>query len=465
MYYRTAFTIGENGGGDKTATLEALRSLTLEEMGVRLLEGTEEWGEGPDGAYWELVVERPTLDASGDTVRLEIRAHAPEEGRIRAEIVTRYGWAATAGQREELPTFPPKILETISAAMPCQAGTTTLSPRARTIRAGDARPWTEQTLRNPQRTLPLILMTRKPDGRYPRNPNTLQEHLLGAAEVAVLEGNATHTVRKALGRATYGGATRIVGTGDDPTSAYYRTAPDPRMLIRSCLDLTADDGFDQAHSAIRNGANREEGATISGFSPETDKGQERAESQRDEPKDLPAGYGTLTLRQDGTDAVTLLNHAVNLARDPLRTYATSRLRATYGNRVGEQLAKVGRRGRRGTRALAADPENAIDVNDLPDIISTFGKDFGMSARDQAETARILREVRQTRNLAAHPPVNGLSREQTVGKITTLERALKHLGDDETASKIGALRGVHETGTGGTTDALTHNGGSDQEQTI
>ncbi len=442
MYFRAGFHIQATHDAGADHTLTQLRDTTLRTLAVTLIEGSEEWGDGPAGSFWELVVERPTLDSTGDTVRLEIRAHKTPEQDARAEIVTRYGRTAAPNPAPELPTFPPKLLEHLARNFRCLSGTTHIRPRARHVRENSARALVDQTLLHPDRNLPVLIVTRRPDGRTPRNPNTLQTRLLGVAEVIILEGGSTHTVRKALGRATYGGAIRIVETGAQPESSYYHEPPDPRMLIRTCLSLASPDGFDAAHAAVRNQANQEQAACLTEDRPAQNATSERAQTPPFPSERLQPPSAPLQLAQTGTDAVTLLNHAVNICRDPLRRYAISRMRSAYGKRIGEKILTLRNRRIRNVKAIRAQPENAIDINDLPDIVSTFDEAFRMDPKDRSELARILREVKQTRNLAAHPPLNGLTRSQVVDKISVLEHALRHIDQNSTADEVAQLGHLH-----------------------
>ena len=74
------------------------------------------------------------------------------------------------------------------------------------------------------------------------------------------------------------------------------------------------------------------------------------------------------------------------------------------------------------------PEKPIDTKDPPDMVNTFDQASQTTPHERTEPARTLREVNRVRDLATHPPENGVSRELTLDQPSVLERAPRQTGD-------------------------------------
>jgi hypothetical protein len=129
--------------------------------------------------------------------------------------------------------------------------------------------------------------------------------------------------------------------------------------------------------------------------------------------------------------ITVLNHAVNIYRDPYRKYIVRRLRATHGDDLTDTLSKSVEF-KNDQRALAStNPESAFDVSDFPHIINDNRECFD-NGRD---LSMMMREVRDIRNRAVHPPTGGISKTSTLDGLRVILDALKYLNEEEPVTGI------------------------------
>ena len=427
MYYRCVFEIDGSEGADAQSSVDRLARTVSSHLAAGREQGHTESGEGPETRFWELTVERPTLDRSGDAIRLEIRSHA-EAGRCRAQVLTRY--LNGRGREPERPTFPPLVLEKIAAEISCRTTDGPLSWAARRLGPNDAHAFALENISNAGRKQPTIIVTRGRDGRGERRADRMQRATAGVATVALVADGATRALRDAVGKATYGGAMRLVEPGVPTRSRYYREVPDLRELVDECMALSGEDDFDERHEAIRET-----------LAPDKDTPLRNAEARIEQLEAQLAaaraaatgGTAALEIGMEGADNVTLINHAVNLARDPLRNYVVEHLVRDLG-KAGATAKVTALRSKRGmsARRIAEDLAGAIDVNDMAHLLSYRHDDAGSTMAGQ------LRELKQIRNLAAHPPPGGVSADQTIDKLTMIRNVMQQIGERETAERISAV---------------------------
>ena len=125
--------------------------------------------------------------------------------------------------------------------------------------------------------------------------------------------------------------------------------------------------------------------------------------------------------------VTLLNYALNLYRDPMRRYIISNLGADDDLGLLEilrQSVEFNINAFQHTAALPeALPESLIDVNDFHNIIA----DNYIYFEDSRNLAWTLRQIRDVRNKAAHPPPGGISSEYAQDGLAHIIKALETIG--------------------------------------
>ena len=136
---------------------------------------------------------------------------------------------------------------------------------------------------------------------------------------------------------------------------------------------------------------------------------------------------TIAVSENHTANVTAVNHAINLVRDPLRRYIVKRIRDHFGIDTEAKIAIATNPRFASTQHIKASPENSIDINDLPNIVSNFQQCFNHDQVQATELARMLREIKAIRNRASHPPVGGISPQECVDKILAISRMLQYTG--------------------------------------
>ena len=156
--------------------------------------------------------------------------------------------------------------------------------------------------------------------------------------------------------------------------------------------------------------------------------------QEERQRQLMTADGVISIAGAHPGNVTALNHAINLCRDPLRSYIIGRLRERYGGNLRDVLGRsVEFRYDRHHRA-ATEPAAAIDVGDFESVVMDNSACFA----DSAALARQLREVRHIRNRAAHPPPGGLAYDYTVDGLREIAKALDLINDGFARREVAAL---------------------------
>lgn len=451
MYYKSTFTVrspaaeisGERLLGD-------IRSLTERQVGGAPEDWETEAGSSENSGYWELTTERPTLDRSGDQVRLEIRGwwheNTPDETEL--QVVTRYRRAGER-RRKELPTFPPNIVRTLFREYECRNGTTRLSNRAARVDARDMAAFIENELKSERRRLPILLMTRNRRGQTPQGPEQVQKAIVGAGTVVVSSNAATAAIRDELGKATYDGAMRLIGPGGTK-SHYYRRSPELRDLVARCLRITGEDSFDARYEQARYEADNAQLGPDADGTPRDEKVDRRitaleAELKRSEESRARMAQELARLRQEtGRDQVddrlnvTILNQAVNMARDPLRGFIVTQLERRYAGETYQAIRSLRNKHMFKTDDIRRDPKGAIDINDLPHLVSGHPEAFANAVPNQTELGRLLRDLKHARNRAAHPPFGGISKEESLDKLRTVQTVLRYVGLNEPARGVTRL---------------------------
>ena len=461
MYYHSTFDVKPPRGSNPRQTLDRLRQVTELSLGLQTGQFTVEDGQTEEAAFWEINLERPITDESGNLARLEVRAFQHRYS-VRTQLVSRYLHQGAQGT-DELPTFPPNLLRSIIAEFQCYAGPTLITQRHSTVNQQNAARFISDHIQNPARTLPILVIT---DGHEPNpaDPITLQRSILGAGHVAVIHRDAEQLLQRAIKRATYGGKMRLISPRLTDNHPFYHSNPDRRALIERCLSISTDPGFDApfakaVHATnLRPSPTTATSTTLSGPNlPPTPDPQhaeitklhqasqqmqarirqleqelsQQAEARRssadDHSRRRRRTAATIVIGDNHTANVTAMNHALNLVRDPLRRYVVRRIRDHFGTQADAKIAIATNPRFAPPPHMKASSENSIDINDLPNIVSNFQQCFNHDSVRATELARMLREIKAIRNRASHPPVGGISPQECVDKILTISRMLHYTG--------------------------------------
>ena len=129
--------------------------------------------------------------------------------------------------------------------------------------------------------------------------------------------------------------------------------------------------------------------------------------------------------------VTILNYALNLYRDPMRRYIVRNLDA----RDDESLKEILRMSVEFNTGTREKPEALIDVNDFHNIVTDNRSYFDESRN----LAWILRQIKDVRNKAAHPPPGGITADYMQDGLTRIAEALEVIGADQELLEVRRLR--------------------------
>ena len=129
--------------------------------------------------------------------------------------------------------------------------------------------------------------------------------------------------------------------------------------------------------------------------------------------------------------VTILNYALNLYRDPMRRYIIGNLDASDEDGLREIL----RMSVEIHPSAKEKPEALIDVNDFHNIV-TDNPTYFDNSRDLAWN---LRQIRDVRNRAAHPPPEGIRDDFTQYGLARMSEALETIGARQELMEVVRLR--------------------------
>ena len=133
------------------------------------------------------------------------------------------------------------------------------------------------------------------------------------------------------------------------------------------------------------------------------------------------------------DNITILNHAINIYRNPARQYIIKALRKRYNNNLIEICEAIERTmnsddDRRRLREAKSNsrPQDGIDVGNFEYIVMNNTACFGGKRRLSTK----MSEVRQVRNAAAHPEYNGIDDLKAKDGLNKVAGALKEMGNND-----------------------------------
>lgn len=148
----------------------------------------------------------------------------------------------------------------------------------------------------------------------------------------------------------------------------------------------------------------------------------------------------LTLGESTAGNITVLNHALNVYREPCRKFIVQKLQANHGPDLTDVLSKS-IEFRENQRSNAAErPEAAFDIGDFSAIIAANWDCF----EDWTLLRRRMDDVRHIRNRAAHPPPEGFNESWTQDSLRTIAETLAALDDKHSEGCVSKIWELIET---------------------
>lgn len=517
--YETNFTISRPPGLTGPAHLENLTRQTLQllEESATGHPGPEvESGQTGDTAYAIISATRRHQGRPEHSVQLEVGICTACQS-LAMQVSTRFISPRETGP-PQIPAGPPHLLSAITASNRCCADTAELTSVARILDAEKAADFAASQIFNGRRTLPILLISPHRNDEYQQYADSLQQRLLGLAQVICLPSRQSSDVlsdHTGYNLRCYNETARLLYPGighNDINSAYYpqKTVAAPDFIYRVQQDTLPfrrannhDLAISDARVTVVTEKNRqlESAAAVlpqPAAEAETESTEAKAQLRREQMRDneatrkYHAALSTIQKREQELAAalrraaeaeqqlqempaeaeplaqneqllkenrkltqqiqqaekaasresrqeqtalpmhdtsphtvrnVTLLNHAINLCRNPLRNYIVRRLRAAHG----QDLTQIPSRSvefydERTRQRAKEEPAAAFDVSDFVHIVEANLEQF----EQDREFVAGLRNLRFVRNRAAHPDPSGVSNEFTLDNLRriadTMDRA-------------------------------------------
>lgn len=160
--------------------------------------------------------------------------------------------------------------------------------------------------------------------------------------------------------------------------------------------------------------------------------------QRERTQDSADGR-SLRLGPEHIGNITIMNHALNIFRDPCRKFIVRRLRSGYGHDLTNALGKSIEFRDNQRRTVTEHPEGVFDIGDFSAIVASNWECFD----DWQSLSRKMDEVRHIRNRAAHPPTEGFNKDRTQDSLRIIIEALEYLDDRESEERVAEIRELVE----------------------
>lgn len=264
--YKANFIIdGDDAAGSGVERLRQVVSLVMEELQAATGATAPDLEQGATAAvgYAGISAERPYPVPPGQpelSVRLEARFCAVADGAgdgdagnrdaVAAQISTRF-ISADGSDPPELLAGPPRLLREIVQRFPCRNGISTVANAVARITAADVVAFTNAHILNPQRTLPILVITERPQGGTAIDPERALSLLLGVAQVAHFDASGPQGAVAPC----YNGSVRMYWPPDIQRQGYYSwnaaAALSLASLQRDCLATAPESDFDYRFSLAR----------------------------------------------------------------------------------------------------------------------------------------------------------------------------------------------------------------------
>ncbi len=152
------------------------------------------------------------------------------------------------------------------------------------------------------------------------------------------------------------------------------------------------------------------------------------------------GEAILELKSSRTGNLTVLNHAVNLFRGPMRSYLASRLSTEDLKYIKEEVGSNQILREEDPRTF----EEFLDITEGEDRHGTKIMRFEDTAErflQEGELAADLRHIRRMRNEGAHPPVKGLEAKNVKDCVLLISKVLDSVRESGIAMEVKLLEGL------------------------
>ena len=264
--YKANFIIdGDDAAGSGVGRLRQVVDSVMEELQAATGATAPDLEQGATAAvgYAGISAERPYPVQPGQpelSVRLEARfcaiadvagdGDAGNRDAVAAQISTRF-ISADGSDPPELLAGPPRLLREIVQRFPCRNGISTVANAVARITAADAVAFTNAQLLNPERTLPILVITERPQGGTAIDPERALSLLLGVAQVAHFDASGPQGAVAPC----YNGSVRMYWPPDIQRQGYYTwnaaAALSLASLQRDCLATAPESDFDYRFSLAR----------------------------------------------------------------------------------------------------------------------------------------------------------------------------------------------------------------------
>ena len=157
-----------------------------------------EWIRAIGDVEWTAVFQ---LSTTGDAVQLNAEVHTDTSSELEQTEVRI------------------SLISNLASSFHCRRGDTQLLTKPQRITTKAVNRFVDHRLRNPDRELPLIVVSKDQSGHDRLNPLELQDRLTGVAEVWSIDPDASTDLAQLIGRShsCYGGAVRIYRQGFQPS--------------------------------------------------------------------------------------------------------------------------------------------------------------------------------------------------------------------------------------------------------
>lgn len=249
--YEANFTIGGGDDGSGVGRLRQVVGLVMEGLQAATGAAAPDLEQGETGAvgYAGISAERPYPGHSELAVQLEAR-FCTDGDEVAAQISTRF-ISADGSDPPELRAGPPRLLREIVQRFPCRNGVSPVSNAVVRVTAADAVDFTNGQILNPERTLPILVITEHPQGGTAIDPERALSLLLGVAQVAHFDASGP----AAGAGLCFNGSVRMYWPAGISGREYYSWNAARSLslaaLQRDCLANAAESDFDYRFSLVR----------------------------------------------------------------------------------------------------------------------------------------------------------------------------------------------------------------------
>ena len=145
-----------------------------------------------------------------------------------------------------------------------------------------------------------------------------------------------------------------------------------------------------------------------------------------------------------------LNEALDIYRDEMRPFIVRCLKRVQGKRVEDCIKTVLRSNEQRYNkftddlSLGTDPEEAIDINDFPQIVKVYWKDvFGGALRSRNSLKDDLYRIADVRNKVSHPGKQDVELEFALEHLSLISKALISINQPSGSNAVLAIKSAIE----------------------